>query len=134
MMIDLGNGNYRVACSHCGCLAANVSSKPLILECRGERYPMLTYKAAYHFIEGGVHAHVIDFPGAITCGADLGEARRLLASALLDLAGYALELGEALPRPDPSASDPDADVEEPIHLHLRASTGVEMVPAGVVVP
>ena len=95
---------------------------------------MLTYKAAYQFVEGGVHAHVIDFPGAITCGADLAEARRLLASALLDLAGYALELGESLPRPDPSASDPDADVEEPIHLHLRASTGVEMVPVGVVVP
>ena len=95
---------------------------------------MLTYKAAYQFVEGGVHAHVIDFPGAITCGVDLGEARRLLASALLDLAGYALQLGEALPRPDPSVSDPDADVEEPIHLHLRASTAVEMVPAGVVVP
>ena len=47
---------------------------------------MLTYKAAYQFIEGGVHAHVLDFPGAITCGADLGEARRLLASALLDAA------------------------------------------------
>ncbi len=77
---------------------------------------MLTYKAAYQFIEGGVHAHVIDFPGAITCVADLNEARRLLASALLDLAGYALERGEALPLPDASATDPDADLEEPIHL------------------
>jgi predicted RNase H-like HicB family nuclease len=95
---------------------------------------MLTYKAAYQFIEGGVHAHVIDVPGAITCGANLDEARRLLASALLDLAGYALEHGESLPTPDPSAFDPDADVEEPIHLHLRASTGVDTVPAGVVVP
>lgn len=95
---------------------------------------MLTYKAAYQFVEGGVHAHVLDFPGAITCGADLAEARRLLASALLDLANYALEQGESLPRPDPSLSDPDADVEEPIHLHLRASTGVEVIPAGVVVP
>ena len=94
---------------------------------------MLTYKAAYQFIEGGVHAWVLDFPGAITCGADLNEARRLLASALLDLAGYALELGEALPRPDPTLSDLNADLEEPIHLHLRASTGVELVPAGVVV-
>jgi hypothetical protein len=95
---------------------------------------MLTYKAAYQFVEGSVHAHVIDYPGAITCGPDLNEARRLLASALLDLAGYALEHGESLPRPDPTASDPDADVEEPIHLHLRASTGVDVVPAGVVVP
>ena len=37
---------------------------------------MLTYKAAYQFVEGGVHAHFIDFPGAITCALDLGEARR----------------------------------------------------------
>jgi predicted RNase H-like HicB family nuclease len=95
---------------------------------------MLTYKAAYQFVEGGVHAHVLDFPGAITCGPDLAEARRLLASALLDMAALALERGEPLPRPDPSLSDPDADIEEPIHLHLRASTGVEVRPAGVVVP
>lgn len=95
---------------------------------------MLTYKAAYQFIEGGVHAHIIDFPEAITCGSDLNEARRLLGSALLDLAGYALERGESLPRPDPSASDPDADLEEPIHLHLSASTGLDVVPTGVVVP
>ena len=67
---------------------------------------MLTYKAAYQFIEEGVHAHVIDFPGAITCGADLDEARRLLASALLDLAGYALELGEALPAARPIGERP----------------------------
>lgn len=81
-----------------------------------------------------MHAHVLDFPGAITCGAGLGEARRLLASALLDLAGYALERSESLPRPDPSQSDPDTDLEEPIYLHLRASTAVEVFPAGVVVP
>ncbi len=95
---------------------------------------MLKYKAAYQFVEGGVHTHVLDFPGAITCGADLDEARRLLASALLDLADLCLERGESLPRPDPSLTDPDADVEEPLYLHLRASTQVELAPAGVVVP
>ena len=95
---------------------------------------MLTYKAAYQSVEGGVHAHVLDFPGVITCGPDLAEARRLLASALIDMAEFALDRGEPLPRPDPSLSDPDADIEEPIHLHLRASTGVEVRPAGVVVP
>jgi hypothetical protein len=76
----------------------------------------------------------LDFPGAITCGSDLAEARRLLASALLDMAVLALERGEPLSHRDPSLSDPDADIEEPIHLHLRASTGVEVRPAGVVVP
>ena len=95
---------------------------------------MLAYKAAYQYIDEGVHAHVIDFPGAITCATDLDEARRLLASAMLDLAGYALELGEALPRPDPSATDLDADLEEPIYLELRASTSIEVVPVGVTVP
>ena len=50
------------------------------------------------------------------------------------MAALALERGEPLPRPDRSLSDPDADTEEPIHLHLRASTGVEVRPAGVVVP
>lgn len=95
--------------------------------------PMLTYKVAYHFLEDGVHAHVLDFPSAITCGADLNEARRLLASALLDLANYSLEVGEALPRPDPTLSDPDADIEEPLHLHLSASTAFESVPSGLVI-
>ena len=61
---------------------------------------MLTYKAAYQFIDGGVHAHVLDFPGAITCASDIAEARRLLASALRDLAELSLERGESLPVPD----------------------------------
>jgi predicted RNase H-like HicB family nuclease len=85
---------------------------------------MLTYKAAYQFVDAGIHAHVVDFPGAITCGSDLAEARRLLASALRDLAELCLERGEVLPVPDPSQSDPDADVEEALYLHLRASTEV----------
>lgn len=94
---------------------------------------MLTYKAAYQFVDAEVHAHVVDFPGAITCGCDLPEARRLLASALRDLAEFCLERGESLPLPNPSQSDPDADVEEPLYLHLRASTEVEVLPSGVVV-
>lgn len=93
---------------------------------------MLTYTAAYQFVEGGVHAHVIDFPGAITCGTDLNEARRLLASALRDLASLALERGESLPLPDSAAAESDADLEEPIHLHLQTSTSAEVVPAGIV--
>jgi predicted RNase H-like HicB family nuclease len=81
---------------------------------------MLTYKAAYEFVDGGVHAHALDFPGAITCGADLAEARRLLASALRDLAELCLERGEPLPRPNASLTDPEADLEEPIYLHRKA--------------
>ena len=43
---------------------------------------MLTYKAMYKFLDQGVHAEVLDFPGTITSAETLEEARRLLASAL----------------------------------------------------
>ena len=47
---------------------------------------MLTYKAMYKFLSEGVDGEVLDFPGAITFGENLTDARRLLASALVDLA------------------------------------------------
>jgi predicted RNase H-like HicB family nuclease len=93
---------------------------------------MLTYKAMYKFLGEWVHAEVLDFPGAITCGATLEEARRLLAGALVDMAETNLLLGEPLPRPDPSCTDPDADLEEPIHLLLTASSRVEVIPKDAV--
>jgi predicted RNase H-like HicB family nuclease len=75
---------------------------------------MLKYKAGYKYIDGGVHAQVLDFPAAITCAADLNEARRLLAIALVDVAEAAVESGQVLPVPDPTAFDPEMDLEEPI--------------------
>jgi predicted RNase H-like HicB family nuclease len=92
---------------------------------------MLTYKAMYKFLESGVHAEVLDFPGVITCGASLDEARRLLASALVDMAETHLLQGEALPIPDPMATDPESDLEEPIHLLLTAASRVELVPQSI---
>ncbi len=89
---------------------------------------MLTYKALYKFLDQGVHAEVLDFPGTITCGATLEEARRLLASALADMAETNLLRGEPLPQPDPSLTDPEADIEEPIHLLLTAASHVRIVP------
>ncbi len=94
---------------------------------------MVQYKAGYKFVDGGVHARVLDFPEAITCGADLDDARRMLGLALIDMAETRLELGEPLPRPDPRVSDPEMDQEEPIYLHLVASSDVSQEPAGVVV-
>jgi predicted RNase H-like HicB family nuclease len=88
---------------------------------------MLTYKAMYKFVDGEVHAEVLDFPGVITCGRDLLEARILLAKALEDMAETSLEMGESLPVPNPSESDPEADLEEPIHLFLSASSTVRTV-------
>jgi predicted RNase H-like HicB family nuclease len=89
---------------------------------------MLTYKAMYKFLDEGVHAEVLDLPGAITFGADLHEARRMLASALVDLAETNLLRGEPLPRPNPDCTDPEADREEPIHLMLTAASRVALVP------
>ena len=61
---------------------------------------MLTYKAMYKFLDEGIHAEVLDFPGVITWATNLEEARRLLASALTDMAETNLLLGESLPQPD----------------------------------
>ena len=91
---------------------------------------MLQYKAGYRFVDGGVHAQVVDFPAVITCATDLTEARRLLTSALLDVAQTRLELGQSLPTPNPHATDPAMDFEEPIYLHLSASSEVDQTPAG----
>ncbi len=89
---------------------------------------MLTYKAMYKYVQGGVHAEALDFPGVISFGANLEEARRMLASALVDMAETNLLQGEALPRPNPTLSDADADMEEPIHLLLKAASRVTVEP------
>ena len=91
---------------------------------------MLVYKAMYKTIDEGVHAEVLDFPGAISFGADMDEARRMLASALVDMAETNVLHGEPLPTPDPTCTDPDADLEEPIFLLLSAATRVTQVLQG----
>lgn len=89
---------------------------------------MLTYKAMYKYLDEGVHAEVLDFPGVITWGANLDDARHLLASALVDMAETNVIQGEPLPQPDVTSTDPDADLEEPIHLLLKAAARVVLVP------
>jgi hypothetical protein len=89
---------------------------------------MLTNRAMYKFLDQGVHAEVLDFPGTTTFGENLEDVRRLLASALVDMAETNLLRGEPLPEPDPSCTDPEADLEEPIHLLLIAASRVQVVP------
>jgi predicted RNase H-like HicB family nuclease len=89
---------------------------------------MLTYKAMYKFVADGVHAEVLDFPGAISCGSNLDEARRQLEGALTDMAETCLLNHEPLPQPNPTLSDLDADLEEPIHLILKAASRVVISP------
>ncbi|ETX00541.1 MAG: hypothetical protein ETSY1_10860 [Candidatus Entotheonella factor] len=89
---------------------------------------MLIYKAMYKFIDEGVHAEVLDFPGVITFGGNLEEARTLLASALVDMAETNLHHGDPLPQPAPNATDPEADLEEPIYLLLTAASRIRVTP------
>jgi len=89
---------------------------------------MLTYKAMYKYLDEGVHAELLDFPGVISCGENIEEARRLLASALVDMAETNLLNGEPLPLPDPTITDFDADLEEPVHLFLKATSRVILTP------
>jgi len=93
---------------------------------------MLQYKAGYKFVDGGVHAQVLDFPAAITCGSDLAETRQLLAGALIDVTETCVEEGQILPTPNELAYDPEMDIEEPIYLHLQASTNFTEAPSGVI--
>jgi len=82
----------------------------------------------YKFLPDGVHGEVLDFPGVITCAENLDEARRMLASALVDMAETSLLQGEQLPTPDNRNTDREADLEEPIHLILTAASHVRVVP------
>ena len=94
---------------------------------------MIVYKAMYKFVdaEGQVHGMVLDFPGVITCGPDIGATRSLLASALADMAETHLLQGKSLPQPDPAKTDADSDIEEPIYLLLTAANQVATVPEPV---
>ena len=80
---------------------------------------MLIYKSAYKWEEGMCLGEVLDFPGTVSCGGTLNEARVNLAEALRDMAETNLLRGERLPPPDDHRSDPDADLQEPIYLLLQ---------------
>ena len=90
---------------------------------------MLTYKAMFKYLGEGIHAEVLDFPGVITWAADLEQARRLLSSALVDMAETNLLQGEPLPHTNPDATDPEADWEEPIYLLMQATSRIEITTA-----
>jgi len=87
---------------------------------------MLRYHVAYYLPRPGdrmVVAEALDFPGAVSQGFDLADARRMIASAMEDLAQMLLEEGKPLPRPNPAASAPDADLIEllPLSVEVGAS-------------
>ena len=53
-----------------------------------------------------VVAEVLDFPGVMSQGFDLVDARTMIASALEDIAEIYLEEGQPLPIPVSDAADP----------------------------
>jgi predicted RNase H-like HicB family nuclease len=87
---------------------------------------MLRYHVAYYLPRGQdrmVVAEVLDFPGVLSQGFDLADARLMIASALEDLAQMYLEEGKPLAMPNPEAVAPDADLIElvPLSVEARAS-------------
>ena len=82
---------------------------------------MLQYHVAFYLPRGDdrmVTAEVLDFPGVLSQGFDLADARGMIASALEDMAESYLEEGRALPTPSDTATDPEADVVELIPLSV----------------
>ena len=76
---------------------------------------MLQYHVAFHLPRaagGMVVAEALDFPGAVTQGFDLQDARLMIASAIEDLAQLLLEEGNQLPVPDAAVESAEADLME----------------------
>jgi predicted RNase H-like HicB family nuclease len=76
---------------------------------------MLRYHVAFYLQKSSgdmVVAEALDFPGAVTQGFDLPDARLMISSALEDLAQALLEEGKPLPVPSEKAHGPDADLIE----------------------
>ena len=89
---------------------------------------MPQYKVAFFLPvppETMVVAEVLDFPGVFSQGVDLQDARRMVASALDDMAQLCLEEGASLPIPNPGvAVPPDADIVEEVQLSIPARGSV----------
>jgi predicted RNase H-like HicB family nuclease len=85
---------------------------------------MLEYHAAFFPIEDGWYlAEVLDFPGVITQGKNLDDARYMIRDALRLMAECYLEDGKPLPKPNPRARNKKAQIVEPICLALKVTGG-----------
>jgi predicted RNase H-like HicB family nuclease len=86
---------------------------------------MLRYHVAFYLPKSAgemVVAEALDFPGAMTQGFDLPDARLMIASAMEDLAQLLLEEGKPLPVPNPGAAAADADLIELVPLSVHVGT------------
>lgn len=81
---------------------------------------MLQYHAAFSQIEDGRYlAEVLDFPGVVTQGKTLAEARYIVQDALRLMAECYLEAGKPLPKPNPNARKKDVKRIEPVSLTVH---------------
>lgn len=86
---------------------------------------VLRYHVAFYLPQAPgemVVAEALDFPGALSQGFDLPDARLMIASALEDLAQALLEEGRPLPVPSENAQSADADLIELVPLSVHAGT------------
>lgn len=84
---------------------------------------MLQYHVAFYLPRDEdrmVVAEVLDFPGVVSQGFGLADARAMIASALEEMAEIYLEEGRPLPIPSATAADPEADYVELIPLSIAA--------------
>jgi predicted RNase H-like HicB family nuclease len=84
---------------------------------------MLHYHVAFFLppAPGGmVVAEALDFPGAVSQGFDLADARLMISSAMEDLAQLFLEEGKPLPTPAADVEAAGADLIElvPLSVHV----------------
>ena len=89
---------------------------------------MLRYHVAYYLPSAPgqmVVAEALDFPGAVSQGFDLQDARLMIASAIEELAQMLLEEGKPLPAPTEDAHRPDADMIELVPLSVHAGIARE---------
>ncbi len=93
---------------------------------------MLRYHLAFYLPRKSgemVVAEALDFPGVVTQGFDLADARLMIASAMEDIAQLLLEEGRPLPTPNADATASDADLIElvPLSVHV-GSLGAHNLP------
>ena len=84
---------------------------------------MLRYHVAVYLPKAPgdmVVAEALDFPGAMTQGFDLPDARLMISSALEDLAQALLEEGKPLPVPSEDGHSLEADLIELVPLTVHA--------------
>jgi predicted RNase H-like HicB family nuclease len=89
---------------------------------------MLRYHVAFYLPKAAsemVVAEALDFPGAVTQGFDLPDARLMIASALEDLAQALLEEGRPLPVPSADAQNANADLIELVPLSIHAGSALK---------